>query len=243
MNVRVAVAGANGRLGRVMCEVVEEHPGVTLSAQLGRNSPAADWETADLIIEATHPEVSPRIVQDALRRGQRVIVGTSGWSATKLEELGEWVHSSPGASVLVVPNFSLGSVLGTHLAKIAAPFFDAVEILESHHPHKVDSPSGTAVHTAEEISRAREQTPLTPPFAEQEARGETIEGVPIHSMRLRGVVASQEIRFGGVGETLTISHDTKSADSYRAGIRAAIDYVLEHDGLTVGLATVLGVAS
>lgn len=241
MQTRVAVAGASGRLGTVICQVIDDHPDFHLTERLGRDSPESAWSNAEIIVDATTPEGSPEIVQAALKRGQRVIVGTSGWSEDRLRELRVWVEAQEGSSVIVVPNFSLGSVIGSALATIAAPYFDAVEIIESHHPGKIDSPSGTAVHTAEAISSARDGKPVSAPFAEQEARGQTVSGIPVHSLRLAGVVAKQEVRFGGVGETLSVIHDTQSSDSYRAGVRAALEAMLTHDGLTVGLASVLGV--
>ena len=242
MQTRVAIAGASGRLGSVMSEVVEEHPDFTLTERLGRASAPEAWHNADLIIDATTPELSPTIVREALARGQRVIVGTSGWDDERLSALRNDIAENPGASVIVVPNFSLGSVLGTALSTIAARYFDAVEIIETHHPKKIDSPSGTAVHTAQAIMRERDGKPVDAPFADQAARGQQTQGVPIHSLRLAGVVAKQEVRFGGVGETLTITHDTVSSDSYRAGVRAALEASLTHEGLTVGLNEILGVS-
>ena len=243
MHTRVAIAGANGRLGRVISEVVEAHAEFTLTERLGRSSAPEAWENAEVLIDVTTPDASPEIVRDAVARGQRVIVGTSGWNEAKLADLKHLVASTPGASVIVVPNFSLGSVLGTALAAIAAPFFDAVEIIESHHPGKIDSPSGTAVRTAERIAEARAGKTVDAPFADQEARGERVAGIPVHSLRLAGVVATQEVRFGGVGEILTITHDTKSSESYRPGVLAALTAITSHEGLTVGLDRILGVVS
>lgn len=243
MQTRVAIAGARGRLGTVISEVVESHPDFELTERLGRDSTPEAWANADVLIDVTTPDASPMIVRDAIARGQRVLVGTSGWNEARLAELSERIRETPGGSVIVVPNFSLGSVLGTVLATIAAPYFDAVEIIESHHPQKIDSPSGTAVRTAERIAQAREGRAVNAPFHEQEARGQLIAGIPVHSLRLAGVVATQEVRFGGVGETLTITHDTKSNDSYRAGVRAALEAIRDHEGLAVGLESILGVTT
>lgn len=239
----VAVAGATGRLGSLVCQVIDEQPGFTLGARLTSASDPATAADADVLVDVSHPDASAMIVERAIDHGQKVIVGTSGWSAERLEVLRERVDSTPGAGVIVVPNFSLGSVIGTVLARIAAPHFNAVEIVEAHHPAKVDSPSGTAVRTAEEISAARRQAGsavLDAPFADQVARGEMIEGVPVHSLRLAGVVAKQEVRFGGPGEVLTITHDTHSNEAYRAGIRAALAAAPTLTGLVVGLDRVLG---
>lgn len=236
----VAVAGARGRLGSLVCEVIEAHPAFTLGAQLSSASQPDAGADASILVDVSTPEASPEIVERALRRGQRVIVGTSGWSEQKLARLRELVGELPAATVLVVPNFSLGSVIGTALAQIAAPYFGSVEIVEAHHPAKVDSPSGTAVRTAELIAAARDGLTIDAPNAEQRARGELVAGVPVHSLRLAGTVAKQEVRFGGAGEVLTITHDTHSNDAYRAGLRAALEAIETLEGLTVGLDAVLG---
>ncbi len=233
------MSGASGRLGSLVCEVVEQTAGFELDARLSSASSPEDGAGAEVLVDVSHPEASPEIVERALARGQRVIVGTSGWSAERLAGL-ETRLAEHGGAVLVVPNFSLGSVLGTALARIAGPFFDAVEIVEAHHPHKVDSPSGTAVRTAELIAEARDGRAVDAPFAEQPARGELVAGIPVHSLRLAGVVAKQEVRFGGPGEVLTVTHDTHSNDAYRAGIAAALRFIPEATGLTVGLDGVLG---
>ncbi len=220
--------------------MVEEHPDFELAARLTSTSDPDAAADADIVIDVSHPEASEGIVVRALERGQKVIVGTSGWSSDRLAELRARLETTPGSGVLVVPNFSLGSVIGTALARAAAPFFDAIEVVEAHHPAKVDSPSGTAVRTAELMAEARGGAPVETPFAEQPARGELVAGIPVHSLRLAGVVAKQEVRFGGPGEVLTITHDTHSNEAYRAGIRAALEAVGGLEGLTVGLDAVLG---
>ena len=239
-HARVAVAGATGRLGTLVCAVVEEEAGFELVARITSSSPPGAGTDADLLVDVSHPDASPGIVERAVGRGQRVIVGTSGWSAARLDALRERLAGAPGSGVLVVPNFSLGSVIGTALARAAAPYFDAIEVVEAHHPGKVDSPSGTAVRTAELMAEARGGAPVAAPFAEQPARGELVAGIPVHSLRLAGVVAKQEVRFGGPGEVLTITHDTHANEAYRAGIRAALGAVGRVDGLVVGLDRVLG---
>ena len=221
MTISVAVSGATGRLGEFVCGIVEDHPDFELTARLSSASPADEGADASVLFDVTHPDVSPAIVERALRRGQRVIVGTSGWSAERLDGLRAVVEELPGAAALVVPNFSLGSVLGTMLSTIAARHFDSIEIIEAHHAGKIDSPSGTAVRTAELVAQARDGRPPEAPFVDQRARGQLVAGVPVHSLRMQGVVARQEVRFGGEGEELTITHVTHSNDSYRAGIRAA----------------------
>lgn len=243
MTIRVAVAGATGRLGTLICDIVEEDPSLELVARLSSTSAPDEGADADMLVDVSHPDASPAIVERALDRGQRVLVGTSGWSASRLDALRSRLVATPEAAVIVVPNFSLGSVLGTVLARVAAPFFDSIEVIEAHHPQKVDSPSGTAVRTAELISDARNGRPVEAPFAEQTARGELVAGIPVHSLRLAGVVAKQEVRFGGAGEVLTITHDTHSNEAYRAGIRAALAALPTARGLTVGLDGVLGLGA
>ena len=242
MSVHVAVSGARGRLGSLVCEVIEAHPAFSLGAQLSSASGPDSGAEDAVLFDVSHPDASPEIVERAVRRGQRVIVGTSGWSAERLERLQLVVDETPGSAVLVVPNFSLGSVIGMVLARVAAPYFHSVEIVEAHHQAKVDSPSGTAVRTAELIAEARGEEPIDAPFADQAARGQLIAGVPVHSLRLAGVIARQEVRFGGAGEVLTLTHDTHSSDAYRAGIRAALEAIAHLQGLVVGLETVLGIA-
>lgn len=240
----VAVAGASGRLGSLICEVVAEHPEFSLAARLTSRSAPEEGAAADILVDVTTPDASPAIVERSLRRGQRVLVGTSGWSADRLATLERLVSDVPGAGVILVPNFSLGSVLGTTLAEIAAPYFSSIEVIEAHHAGKIDSPSGTAVRTAELMAAAREAAgaaPVTAPFAEQRARGELVGGIAVHSLRLSGVVAQQEVRFGGAGEVLTVRHDTLSGESYVAGIRAALEAVRGATGLTVGLDRILGI--
>lgn len=240
MTISVAVSGATGRLGEFVCGIVEDHPGLELTARVSSASPADEGADASVLFDVTHPNVSPAIVERALRRGQRVIIGTSGWSAERLDRLRAVVEELPGSAVLVVPNFSLGSVLGTMLSTIAAQHFDSIEIIEAHHAGKIDSPSGTAVRTAELVAQARDGRPPEAPFADQPARGQLVAGVPVHSLRMQGVIARQEVRFGGEGEELTITHVTHSNDSYRAGIRAALEAISGLEGLVVGLEHVLG---
>lgn len=243
MITNVAVAGARGRLGSLICEVIESHKDFTLVARLDRASPLSEWEAADVLIDATNFESSQKLVPQALKRKQKVIIATSGWSAENIANL----EVDDSHAVLLVPNFSLGSVLGTLLAEKAAPYFESVEIIETHHAKKIDSPSGTAVRTAELIAAARNnktgEKEASAPFTDQEARGQLVSGVPVHSLRMAGVLAKQEVRFGGAGETLSITHDTTSNDSYRAGIRAALEAIHNQKGVSIGLASILGLNS
>lgn len=246
MVVSVAVAGASGRLGSLICEVITDLPGFELVARLTSASGSEEGVDADVLVDVTHPDVSADIVDRAIARGQKVIVGTSGWSEQKLARLTATAEATPGAGVIVVPNFSLGSVLGTALAQIAAPYYSSIEVVEVHHAAKVDSPSGTAVRTAELMAAARANAgaaQIEAPYAEQRARGELVAGIPVHSLRLTGVKAKQEVHFSGPGEVLSVVHDTVSNEAYVAGIRAALTAIPTATGVTVGLDRVLGISA
>ncbi|PWB96297.1 4-hydroxy-tetrahydrodipicolinate reductase [Homoserinimonas hongtaonis] len=240
MTLTVAVVGANGRMGKLVSGIIEANPAWELVAQLGSSSPREEMLAADVVVDVTNPAVSPEIVTFALEHGRNVLVGTSGWSADRIDSLRATVQQHPDSGVIIVPNFSLGSVLATRLATVAARFFDSIEIIEAHHAAKVDSPSGTAVRTAELMAKAREDLgPVSAPHADQLARGQQVASIPIHSLRLQGVVARQEVIFGGTGEVLSVAHDTLSQDAYAHGITVAIGALRDARGVTVGLEQLL----
>ncbi|MEY3662731.1 MAG: hypothetical protein RLZZ576_300 [Actinomycetota bacterium] len=231
MAIKVSVIGATGRMGKLARELIAAADDLELHSALDSKSDASLSDGADVIFEVTRLEVSQQVVARAIDAGQKIVVGTSGWSAERLAEL----PSSLGESaVVVIPNFSVGSMLATRFAAEAAKFFDSIEIVETHHAGKLDSPSGTAVRTAELIS-ANRTTPVTAPAAEQDARGQLVAGIPVHSLRLAGVSAKQDVHFGGVSELLTISHETSSVSAYSAGILASIRFAAKAQGLHVGL--------
>lgn len=239
MSVSVAVVGATGRLGRVVCDVVDSMSGFELVARLGSQDSLDEVGGADIVVDVTIPAASESVVQAGLEHGAKVLVGTSGWSADRLTALERTLEGE--AAVLVVPNFSVGSVVATALSTLAARYFDSVEIIEAHHQDKIDSPSGTARRTAELIAQERaKHGGVVSPHSNQTARGEVIDGIPVHSLRLAGVVAQQDVVFGGVAETLTIRHDTHSAEAYRQGIELALRSLVNQTGLVVGLHSALG---
>lgn len=243
MTTRIAVVGASGRLGTQVCDVIAALPGADVIAALDSRSDLHDMLGADLAIDVTLPSVSARVVDFALAQGIRVLVGTSGWSSERVAQLTKTADSIAGASVFIVPNFSLGATLQGVAAQLLAEHFESIEIVETHHAGKVDSPSGTAVRVAEQMSHVRrERGGVIAPHSNQTARGELVEGVPIHSLRLSGVIAHQDIVFGGVGESLTLSHDTHSREAYSAGIALAIRFAMTHTGVAVGLEHALGLA-
>jgi len=239
MSISVAVFGATGRMGKLTLDLIEASQDLELFAALDSKSDIAQTIGADVVIDLTRFDVSQSVVEHAVANNQKLVVGTSGWSASHLQQLEKKLQSSQ-AAVVVVPNFSVGSMLATKFATEAAKFFDSIEIVEAHHAGKVDSPSGTAVRTAELIAGARDGKPILLTGVGQQARGEIIAGVPIHSLRINGVSAKQDVFLGGESELLTLSHETTSVRAYVAGILASIRFAAKSTGLTVGLQNVLG---
>ena len=242
MTIRVAVAGATGKMGRLATTLIEAADDLELHAALSSKSELDELLGADVVLDVSHPAASAGIVEFATGAGIPIVVGTSGWSADRIAEIQRFVrdHDEAGA-VLFIPNFSIGSVLGTAFATLAAPWFDSIEIVEAHHAGKVDSPSGTAVRTAELVAEARVgKGPVAAPHADQRARGQLVSGIPVHSLRMSGLLAEQRVVLGGDGETLTIAHSTFSPSSYEAGILLALRHAPEAVGVTVGLGTLIG---
>lgn len=239
MSISVAVVGATGRMGMLTLDLIEAAQDLELFAALDSKSDIAQTIGADVVIDLTRFDVSQSVVEHAVANNQKLVVGTSGWSATHLQQLEKKLQSSE-AAVVVVPNFSVGSMLATKFATEAAKFFDSIEIVEAHHAGKVDSPSGTAVRTAELIAGARDGKPVLLPGVGQQARGEIVAGVPIHSLRINGVSAKQDVLLGAESELLTLSHETTSVRAYVSGILASIRFASKSTGLTVGLQSVLG---
>ena len=241
MTIKVAVVGATGRMGKLALELIDAAQDLSLHAALDSKSELTEVLGADVVFDVTLPDVSPTVVKFCVDNGLRVVVGTSGWSAAKLASVESQLEKAPDtAAVIIIPNFSIGSMLASKFAALAAPYFDSIEIIEAHHAGKIDSPSGTAVRTAEMIGTARAELtqPLIPGVG-QEARGQVVAGVPIHSMRLAGVSAKQEVYFGGIDEVLTIAHDTMSTRAYTQGILLCLRKASAVTGLAVGLQAVI----
>lgn len=224
----------------MVCQLVESADGYELVARLNSQSELSDMLGADVAIDLTVPGVSQSVVDFATANGLRVLVGTSGWSEDRIGALAARIEGHDETGVVIIPNFSIGSVLASAFAAQAARFFDSVEIIEAHHAGKVDSPSGTAVRTAELIGRARAALgPVSAPHTDQRARGQQVASVPIHSVRMDGLLARQEVLLGGAGEMLTISHNTLSSASYERGILLALAATRSARGVTVGLDALL----
>lgn len=242
MTTRVAIVGGTGKLGGIIREVIEAEPGYEVSAVLSSRSELSELDGADLVVDASVPAVSIDVVRAAIERGVNVLVGTSGWSAERIALIRPLVEAA-GTGAVFIPNFSLGSVLGSAIAAAVAPFFPSVEIIEAHRETKIDSPSGTAVRTAELIAAAREGVgPVAAPHVDQRARGQQVASVPVHSLRRPGVIAKQETILSGPGESLTIVHDTvEPAAAYAPGIRLALAAARDAKGVLVGLDSLIDI--
>lgn len=242
MTTQVALVGGTGKLGTIIGAVIDDLDGFEVSRVLNSASDFSELDGADLVVDASTPQVSVEVVRAAVDRGINVLVATSGWSAERIALVRPLVEAA-GTGVVFIPNFSLGSVLGSALAATAARFFGSAEIVEAHRDTKVDSPSGTAVRTAELIAQARtEQGPVSAPHADQRARGQQVGSIPIHSLRRPGVVAKQEVILSGPGESLSFVHDTiEPALAYAPGIRLSVPFALNAQGVVVGLENMIDI--
>lgn len=233
MAIKVSVVGATGRMGALALEVIGQDERFELHSALSSRSNLSESIGADVIFDVTKFEVSQRVVNFAIEHNIPILVGTSGWSAAHVATISDAIRDR-SATVVIVPNFSIGSMLATKFAAEAAKFFESIEIVEAHHQHKVDSPSGTAIRTAELIAAARGDAPAVT-GAGQESRGKLVEGIPVHSLRLSGVSAKQDVFLGGESELLTISHETTSVVAYAGGISLALAFTASNSGLHIGL--------
>ncbi len=244
--IRVGVLGARGRMGTEICRTVAAAPDLELVAQVDQDDPLSVLVDAgvQVVVDVTHPGAAPGNVRFAVDHGIAAVVGTSGFDATRLDAVRDQLTEQAG-HVLVVPNFGIGAVLAMQFARQAARFFDSVEVIELHHAGKVDAPSGTAVRTAALLAEARREAGLgvAPDATTEElagARGADVDGIRVHSVRLPGLVAHQEVVLGTEGETLTIRHDSMNRSSFMPGVLLAVRNVRERPGLTVGLEPLLG---
>jgi len=244
---KVGVLGAGGKLGSVICDAAEAADDLDLVARIGsQDSLQALVEAgAEAVVDVTTPSAVMDNLRFCVDQGIHAVVGTTGFDEERLATLRGWLAERPGVGVVIAPNFSIGAILMMQLAAKAAPFFESVEIVELHHPTKADAPSGTAQRTAALVAEARRGAGLGPvPDATttslEGARGAEVDGIHVHALRIRGLVAHQEVVLGGVGETLTIRHDSLDRASFAPGALAGIRAVAAHPGLTVGLEHVLG---
>ncbi|MGC4175824.1 4-hydroxy-tetrahydrodipicolinate reductase [Demequina sp.] len=237
--IDVAVLGAPGRMGSTVVRAVEAAPDLRVVAKLDAGDPL-ELRGATVAVDFTAPSATEANVHALIDAGIHVVVGTSGWTDDAVARVREHLAEAPGIGVLIAPNFALSAVLSMRFAALAAPYFESVEIVELHHPGKVDAPSGTAVHTAKGVAAARAAKGVGPsPDATTHdpdgARGAVIDGINVHAVRLRGLVAHEEVLLGNPGEQLTIRTDSFDRESFMPGVLLGIREVAAHPGLTVGL--------
>jgi 4-hydroxy-tetrahydrodipicolinate reductase len=244
--LRVGVLGARGRMGSETCRAVDAAEDLDLVAMVE----AGDWlfgvadAGAQVVVDFTSPSVVLDNIRWCIDQGIHCVVGTTGFDAERLATVQRWVGEAPGVGVIIAPNFAVGAVLTMRFATVAARFFESVEIVELHHPNKVDAPSGTAARTASLVAAARAEAglglvPDATTTALEGARGARVDGVPVHSVRLAGLVAHQEVLLGTTGETLTLRHDSYDRISFMPGVLLAVRSVSSRPGLTVGLEELL----
>ncbi|MET0998378.1 MAG: 4-hydroxy-tetrahydrodipicolinate reductase [Marmoricola sp.] len=246
MTLKVGVLGALGKVGREVCDAVEEAARAEGDLELVARIDVDDDlqglldQGVQAVVDFTHPDAVMGNLEFCVSHGIHAVVGTTGFDAGRLETLRGWLAESEGTGVLIAPNFSIGAVLMMRFAAEAARFYESVEVVELHHPDKADAPSGTARRTAELIAAARREAGLGPtPDATSTgldgARGADVDGIRVHGLRIRGLVAHQEVILGGVGETLTIRHDSMDRVSFTPGVLLGLRQIADHPGLTVGL--------
>jgi 4-hydroxy-tetrahydrodipicolinate reductase len=245
--MKVGVLGARGKVGAEVCRAVEAADDMELVAAIDADDSIDELVSsgAHAVVDFTHPDVVMDNLEFCIDHGIHAVVGTTGFDEERLEQVRTWLSDSSGTGVLVAPNFSIGAILMMRFAAEAAPFYESVEIVELHHPEKADAPSGTARRTASLIAEARRRAgsgpiPDATSTALEGARGADVEGIRVHGLRLRGLVAHQEVILGGPGETLTIRHDSLDRVSFMPGVLLGLRRIGSTPGLTVGLEEFMG---
>lgn len=242
--IRVGIFGVSGKMGSEVVRAVTQAEGMTTSGGADINEPRDRIGRAQVVVDFTHPDAVMDNIEWCLERDINMVIGTTGFTQERLDRVRELCGKHPKAGVLIASNFSIGAVLMMKFAAMAAPFYESAEIVELHHPNKADAPSGTSATTARRIAAARAEAGLGDvPDAtvhDDGARGAVVDGIHVHGVRLRGLVAHQEVLFGAEGETLTIRHDSFDRVSFMPGVVAAIRHVMTTPGLTLEMEEVLG---
>ena len=245
--MKVGVLGARGKVGAEVCRAVEAADDMELVAAVDADDSIDELVSAGVqaVVDFTHPDVVMDNLEFCVDHGIHAVVGTTGFDDGRLEQLRTWLAASPETGVLVAPNFSIGAILMMRFAAEAAPFYESVEVVELHHPEKADAPSGTARRTASLIAEARRKAgsgpiPDATSTALDGARGADVDGIRVHGLRIRGLVAHQEVILGGPGETLTIRHDSMDRISFMPGVLLGLRRIGSAPGLTVGLEEFMG---
>jgi 4-hydroxy-tetrahydrodipicolinate reductase len=245
--MKVGVLGAQGKVGAEVCKAVEAAEDLQLVASVDADGSLEELVDAgaEAVVDFTHPDVVMGSLEFCIKHGIHAVVGTTGFDDERLGRLRSWLADSPQTGVLIAPNFSIGAILMMRFAAEAAPFYESVEIVEMHHPDKADAPSGTARRTASLVAEARRAAGAGPmpdatSTALEGARGADVDGIRVHGLRLRGLVAHQEVMLGGPGETLTIRHDSMDRASFMPGVLLGLRNIASAPGLTVGLEGFMG---
>lgn len=246
--ISVAVVGAAGRMGATVVEAVQAAPDCALVCALDIGDHRTQLDEAMVMVDFTTPEAVMETLEYCIGRGIHCVVGTTGFDEQRLAQVDAWCRRAPEVGVLIAPNFGIGAILMMHFAEQAAQFFPSAEIVELHHPNKVDAPSGTARRTAEMIAAGRAKAGLGPcpdatVHALDGARGASVAGIQVHSVRAQGLLAHQEVLLSGPGELLTIRHDSLDRASFMPGVMLAVRQVGSHPGLTIGLEHFLGLGA
>ncbi|MFT3714978.1 MAG: 4-hydroxy-tetrahydrodipicolinate reductase [Gordonia sp. (in: high G+C Gram-positive bacteria)] len=240
--MRTGVLGSNGKVGQAIVAGVQASGDTEFTVGVDRDDPLSAFVDSDtqVVVDFTHPDVVMDNLKFLIDNGINAVVGTTGFTEERLDQVRGWLAAKPEVGVLIAPNFAIGAVLSMHFAQQAARFFDSVEVIELHHPQKADAPSGTAGRTAQLIAAARKEAGCAPmPDATstglEGARGADVDGVHVHSIRVSGLVAHQEVLFGTLGETLTIRHDSMDRTSFIPGVLLGVREIAGRPGLTIGL--------
>ena len=240
--IKVGVLGARGRMGAEVVKAVTEAADLELVAalDLGDSLETLKSSGAQVVVDFTTPDSVMANLEFLANNGIHAVVGTTGFDAARIATLEKLIAANPSVGILIAPNFAIGAVLMMEFATKAAKYFESAEIIELHHPNKVDAPSGTAARTAELMSKARNDAglgamPDATTTSLDGARGATVGDIPVHSVRLRGLIAHQEVLLGGLGETLTIRHDSLDRAGFMPGVLLGVRSVISKPGLTFGL--------
>lgn len=247
MAIKVGVLGAQGRVGKAVVEGVNAEDDLELVAEIDRGDDLQQLvdKQAEVIVDFTQPDSVMGNLEFCIANGIHCVVGTTGFDQDRLDQVEQWTRQEGAGNVLIAPNFAISAVMTMVLAKQAAKFFETVEVVEFHHPTKLDAPSGTAIHTAEAIAQARRDAKLgeMPDATEKSlagARGANVDGIPVHAVRTRGMVAHEEVIFGAQGQSLTIRQDSYDRSSFIPGVLVGVREIAQHPGLVVGLDKYLG---
>lgn len=245
--IKVGVLGASGKVGSAVCEGVRKADDLELAATIDKDDSLQELLDAgvEVIVDFTTPSAVMDNLEFCIQNGIHCVVGTTGFDDARYEQVREWCAANDGVGVLVAPNFAISAVLTMAFARQAAPFFESAEVVEFHHPNKLDAPSGTAVKTAQGIADARREAGIGPmPDATEQAldgsRGANVDGVPVHAVRMQGMVAHEEVVFGTTDQSLTIRQDSYGRESFVPGVLTGVREVGSRPGLTIGLDTYLG---